>query len=256
MNLQQLLAPIKDIALRAGALEMEHYVDGTDVTRKSDGSPVTIADQEAEILILDGLRELDLGLPIVAEESVAAGNIPDISKGDFWLVDPLDGTKEFVNRTGEFTVNIALMKSFKPVFGVIYAPVVDELYSGFENGGADLTIKGARQNISVRSVPEEGMTVVASRSHSNKEALVKFLDGRNIANTAFRGSSLKICQVASGQADLYPRLAPTCEWDIAAGHAIVNAAGGELTELDGREMRYGKTDINFLNPFFVVRAGS
>lgn len=254
MNLQELLAPVKDIALRAGALEMEHYIDGTDVARKDDGSPVTIADQEAELFILDGLRELNIGLPIVAEESVAAGNIPDISGGDFWLVDPLDGTKEFVNRTGEFTVNIALMKNFKPVFGVIYAPVVDELYSGYENGGADLTIKGERREISVRQVPEEGFTVVASRSHSNKEALIKFLDGKNIANTAFRGSSLKICQVASGQADLYPRLAPTCEWDIAAGHAIVNAAGGQLIELDGREMLYGKKDINFLNPYFIVKA--
>ncbi len=254
MDYKNLLAPVKEIALRAGALEMQHYTDGTDVMRKGDGSPVTVADQEAEILILDGLRALDVGLPIVAEESVAAGNVPDISKGDFWLVDPLDGTKEFVNRTGEFTVNIALMKNFKPVFGVIYAPVVDELYSGFENGGADLTIKDERREISVRAVPEEGLTVVASRSHSNKEALAKFLDGRKIANTAFRGSSLKICQVASGQADIYPRLAPTCEWDIAAGHAIVNAAGGQLTELDGREMLYGKKDINFLNPHFLVKA--
>lgn len=254
MNLKDLLGPVKDIALKAGALEMQHYVDGTDVERKDDGSPVTIADQEAEILILDGLRALNTGLPIVAEESVAAGNIPDISKGDFWLVDPLDGTKEFVNRTGEFTVNIALMKNFKPVFGVIYAPVVDELYSGYDGGGADLTIKGQRQTISVREVPEEGLTVVASRSHGNMEALTTFLKGRKVANTAFRGSSLKICQVASGQADIYPRLAPTCEWDIAAGHAIVNAAGGELIELDGREMLYGKADINFLNPYFIVKA--
>tara|TARA_B100000686_G_scaffold354495_1_gene465079 strand:+ start:7666 stop:8439 length:774 start_codon:yes stop_codon:yes gene_type:complete len=253
MNLADLLAPIKEIALKAGALEMRHYADGTDVMRKGDGSPVTIADQEAEALILEEMDKLNLNIPIVAEESVAAGIVPDITGGDFWLVDPLDGTKEFVRGTGEFTVNIALMQNFKPVFGVIYTPVKDELYSGYEGGRADLTIGGERREIQCRDVPDAGLTVVASRSHSNLEALSTFLEGRPVADTVFRGSSLKFCQVASGRADIYPRLAPTCEWDIAAGHAIVRAAGGQVRELDGGEMSYGKTDVNFLNPSFIVQ---
>ena len=256
MKLAELLDPIKAIALKAGALELKYYEVGTDVMRKGDGSPVTIADQAAEDLILAELEKLKLNIPVVAEESVAAGHVPDISDGTFWLVDPLDGTKEFVKGTGEFTVNIALMKDFQPVFGVIYTPVKDELYSGYVGGPADLTINGARQEISVRKVPDAGLTVVASRSHSNLEALSKFLDGRQVADTIFRGSSLKFCQVATGQADIYPRLAPTCEWDIAAGHAIVRAAGGQVKELDGRDMRYGKTDVNFLNPSFIVQAAA
>jgi 3'(2'), 5'-bisphosphate nucleotidase len=254
MNLENLIDDLKSTALRAGELELKHYNEGTAIMRKDDGSPVTLADQEAEDLILKDLKSLTPDIPIVAEEAVAAGNIPDISGGTFWLVDPLDGTKEFVRRTGEFTVNIALMQNFKPVLGVIYAPVVDELYVGYGPDTAERTIKGEAKKISVRIVPEEGYTVVASRSHSNKDELQDYLQGKKIADQAFRGSSLKICQVAAGDADLYPRLAPTCEWDIAAGHAIVNAAGGKMTKLDGSDLEYGKVNDNFLNPFFVVQA--
>lgn len=254
MDYKNLLVEIKKTALKAGALELEHYNAGMDVMHKADGSPVTLADQEAEVLILRDLKSLTPDIPVVAEEEAAAGNIPDISKGLFWLVDPLDGTKEFVRRSGEFTVNIALMKDFKPVMGVIYAPAIDELYSGYDNQHADLTVAGETQIIKVCDVPDEGLRVVTSRSHSDKEELQVFLEGQKVAGTSFCGSSLKICQVAAGTADIYPRLAPTCEWDIAAGHAIVAAAGGQLVCMDGAPMRYGKSDIGFLNPHFIVKA--
>jgi len=253
MNIDDLIAPLTDTSLRAGALELKHYNNGTDVMQKNDGSFVTLADQEAEELIIADLKKLTPHIPIIAEESVAAGTIPDVSGGDFWLVDPLDGTKEFVNRTGDFTVNIALMINFRPVMGIIYTPVKDELYVGFD-GAAYRTIAGSRAEISVRPVPEEGYTVVASRSHGGKSELTDYLADKKIAGRSLRGSSLKICQVAAGEADIYPRLAPTCEWDIAAGHAIVDAAGGKLTRLDGSAMIYGKADVGFLNPHFVVSA--
>jgi 3'(2'), 5'-bisphosphate nucleotidase len=254
MDYKNLLAEIKRTALKAGALELEHYNAGTSVMEKKDGSPVTIADQEAEVMILKDLVALTPDIPIVAEEEAAAGNIPDISGGLFWLVDPLDGTKEFVRRSGDFTVNIALMRDFEPVLGVIYTPVADELYGGYGNEYADLTIGKETRQIQVRNVPDEGLTVVASHSHSAMEDLERYLTGQKIAGTTFRGSSLKFCQVACGEADIYPRLAPTCEWDIAAGHAIVAGAGGQLHCLDGSPMRYGKSEDGFLNPFFVVKA--
>ena len=253
MNFTDLIPEIKTLAQQAGALEMEHYNNGAEVMVKTDGSPVTLADQEAEALILKGLKTLTPDIPVVAEESVAAGTIPDISGGRFWLVDPLDGTKEFVRRTGEFTVNIALMDNFRPVLGVIYTPVTGELYSG-SGVYADKTFNGETAQIHVRPVPEDGLTVVASRSHADMDALQDFLQGREVKETVFRGSSLKICKIAEGKADLYPRLVPTSEWDIAAGHAIVNAAGGMLTRLDGSPMPYGKTGEQFENPYFVVHA--
>lgn len=253
MNLKQLAEQLKSTALRAGALELEHYNAGTDIQRKKDGSPVTIADQQAEELIIKDLKNLTPDIPIVAEESVSAGHIPDISGGTFWLVDPLDGTKEFVKRTGDFTVNIALMQGFQPVLGVIYTPVSDELYIGYETTAVKI-IDGVESPISVRPVPDEGYTVVSSRSHSDKAELQEFLKDMPVAGQSFRGSSLKICQVAAGEADIYPRLAPTCEWDIAAGHAIVNAAGGVMTQIDGNPLVYGKVQDGFLNPYFIVKA--
>lgn len=256
MDLAELVRELKHVARAAGEIELEFYNNGTETMHKSDGSPVTAADHAAEKVILEELARLTPDIPVVAEESVAAGIVPDVTGGTFWLVDPLDGTKEFVNRTGEFTVNIALLVDFKPVLGVIYAPVIDELYAAHGFGTATMSVGGAVDRpISVRTPDESGagLTIVASRSHSASEKMAQYLEGRNVTSHQARGSSLKFCQIAAGIADFYPRLAPTSEWDTAAGEAIVHAAGGSVTQLDGSPMVYGKADAGFLNPYFIVR---
>jgi 3'(2'), 5'-bisphosphate nucleotidase len=238
----------------AGAVELKYYKSGAEVIDKADGSPVTIADQEAEKLIFARLKEIAPDIPVIGEEAVAAGSMPDISGGTFFLVDPLDGTKEFITGGGDFTVNIALLVDFKPVMGVIYAPVSDELYFAGE-GQAFAVIKGAAEKkITTRDVPKEGLTVVASKRHGDPEKLADFLRGRKVDALINRSSSLKFCVMAAGDADLYPRLGPTCEWDIAAGEAILRAAGGSTVTVDGEPMRYGKTDKKFLNPEFIAFA--
>ncbi|MDE1151681.1 MAG: hypothetical protein PW788_04010 [Micavibrio sp.] len=193
-------------------------------------------------------------MPMVGEEAVAAGNIPDISGGRFWLVDPLDGTKEFITGGGDFTVNIALMENFQPVMGIIYAPVSDELYYGAE-GKAFMSLGGKpEQETRVRTAPAAGITVVASKRHGDPERLNEFLRPHKVAGMSNRSSSLKFCVLAAGQADLYPRLGPTSEWDTAAGDAILRAAGGKVATLDGKPLPYGKSDRKFLNPEFVASA--
>lgn len=240
----------------AGAIELKYYKSGTEVIDKSDGSPVTIADQEAEKYIFARLAEIAPEIPIIGEEAVAAGSIPDISSGTYFLVDPLDGTKEFITGGGDFTVNIALMVNNEPIMGVIYAPVSDELY--YAGGGkAFASIKSApEKSISVRKVPKDGLTVVASKRHGDPEKMAEFLHGRKVDALINRSSSLKFCVMAAGDADLYPRLGPTCEWDIAAGEAILRAAGGQVVNLDGGPFRYGKTDRKFLNPEFIAFASN
>ena len=242
------------VARAAGAVEMKYYKSGAEVTDKADGSPVTLADQEAEKLIIAALNEIAPGIPVIAEEAVAAGTIPDISSGTFFLVDPLDGTKEFITGGGDFTVNIALLKDFIPVMGVIYTPVSDELY--FAGGGKAYSVikGGAEKQITVRKAPRDGLTVVASKRHGDPEKLADFLRGRKIDALINRSSSLKFCAMAAGEADLYPRLGPTCEWDIAAGDAILRAAGGHVVTLQGDPMPYGKADRKFLNSEFVAFA--
>jgi len=249
MNLGHCIDRVIPIARAAGAAILAVYATPFDVRRKADASPVTEADEKAEAIIVAGLRELDPDIPVVAEEEVSKGHVPEL--GDcFWLVDPLDGTKEFIGRNGEFTVNIALIEDGRPVLGVVYAPALGRLYAGAEGAGAFVERDGARRDIRCRSCPAEGYNVVASRSHNDPAALDAFLAGRPVATLSNAGSSLKLCLIAEGTADLYPRLGPTMEWDIAAGHAIVNAAGGKVTCLDGSELRYGKGD--FRNPYFVA----
>lgn len=241
-------------ARAAGAIEMKYYKDGADVIDKADGSPVTLADQEAEALIAAALRDIAPDIPMVGEESVAAGNIPDISGGRFFLVDPLDGTREFITGGGDFTVNIALLENFTPVMGIIYVPVSDTLYYG-ANGKAFVSLQGADpQEIRVRPVPPQGLTVVASKRHDDPETLRAFLKGRTVEGLVNRSSSLKFCVIAAGEADLYPRLGPTSEWDTAAGDAILRAAGGKVTQLDGQPLVYGKSEQKFLNPAFIAFA--
>ena len=242
------------ISLDAGAEIMRIYDGQIEVRTKDDTSPVTDADEAAEKVILAGLAKAVPDIPVVAEESVAAGNIPDISGGRFFLVDPLDGTKEFISRNGEFTVNIALVEQGVPVAGVVYAPAIGALYAGDQSGAFIQHQQtdgswGSRNAITIRPAPAEGLTVVASRSHRSPET-DDFIAQYNVADIRSAGSSLKLCLVAAGDADLYPRLGRTMEWDIAAGHAVLRAAGGSVSLLDGQPFTYGKPE--FENPFFVA----
>ncbi len=245
----RLLERLTPVMREAGALIMAIYATDFDVTKKGDASPVTQADATAEALILRRLAEIAPEIPVVAEEAVSAGHIPEV--GDrFWLVDPLDGTKEFISRNGEFTVNIALVNQGVPVLGLVFAPALDRLFLGAEGIGARLEGPAGHRSIACRKVPGEGLTVVASRSHGDAMALEAYLAGRKVAQNVSAGSSLKLCLVATGEADLYPRLGRTMEWDIAAGHAVLRAAGGRVTDLAGQELRYGKP--GFDNPHFVA----
>lgn len=250
----ELARKLIDVVRAAGDIELKYYREGAEVIDKSDGSPVTLADQEAEKYIFARLAEIAPGIPVVGEEAVAGGSIPDISSGTFFLVDPLDGTKEFITGGGDFTVNIALMVNFEPVMGIVFAPVSNELYFGAE-GQAFMSVGGvAEKAITVRAAPQEGLTVVASKRHGDPERLEEFLRGRQVAAVFNRSSSLKFCAIAAGLADLYPRLGPTSEWDTAAGDAILRAAGGRVETLDGKPLPYGKSEKKFLNPEFVAFA--
>lgn len=242
------------VVREAGDIELKYYRDGAEVMDKADGSPVTLADQEAEKLILRRLNEIAPGIPVVGEEAVAGGSIPDISSGTYFLVDPLDGTKEFITGGGDFTVNIALMVDHQPVMGIIFAPVSDELYFAGDGEAWSVIKGGAEKKLSVRPAPAEGLTVVASKRHGDPEKLAEFLNGRKVSGIVSRSSSLKFCAMAAGEADLYPRLGPTSEWDTAAGEAILRAAGGKAVMLNGEPLRYGKAERKFLNPEFVAYA--
>lgn len=266
-RLSELASQLIPVIRNAGDLIMEIYNTDFSVETKGDASPVTEADERAEALILQELQKLDpipvgaghardkardeqiQNIPIVAEEAVAAGKIPEVA-GTFWLVDPLDGTKEFISKNGEFTVNIALIDNGFPVLGLVYAPALNQLYVGIKGEGAYLEDASGKHGIQTRKPPEEGLTVVASRSHGDATALEEFLAGRKVARTVSAGSSLKLCLVAAGEADVYPRLGRTMEWDIAAGHAVLAAAGGVLTKVDGSPFEYGKPD--FANPHFAA----
>ena len=250
----ELLPPLLDgvtrLARVAGDEILAVYAGEIGVRVKADESPVTDADGRAEAVILRGLASLTPEIPVVAEESVGEGFVP-AADGSFWLVDPLDGTKEFISRNGEFTVNIALVERGVPVLGVVYAPALNRLYAGGD-GVAAFSQCGHAQCAPavVRPIPSEGLVIVASRSHGDASALEQFLEGRKVANAVSAGSSLKFCLVATGEADLYPRLGRTMEWDTAAGHAVLRAAGGRVADLSGAELRYGKR--GFANPHFVA----
>lgn len=246
-----LLAQMVEIARNAGALIMRHYAGDSERRHKADQSPVTAADEEAEILILDGLRAAAPGTPVIAEESAAAGKLPDIAGGFFFLVDPLDGTKEFLNKNGEFTVNIALIERGMPTAGVVFAPAVGRLFWGSSAGAFEET-HGRTRQIQTRAAPKEGMIAIASRSHRDR-LTDEYLAHYPIANLIAAGSSLKFCVIAAGEADLYPRHGPTMEWDTAAGDAVLRAAGGRVTRLDGKTpLTYGNAREKFQNPSFVA----
>lgn len=257
-RLAQALIPV---VLAAGAIEMGYYVGDIAPETKADNSPVTAADRDAEALILQALARIAPSVPVIAEEAVAAGQVPAI--GDtFFLVDPLDGTREFLNKRDEFTVNISLVEKGTPTFGIIYAPALSALYVTMGAGKVvearvAPTLDGAASAhvdltpITARMPDASALVAVASRSHSTPET-EDFLGRYAISSRRNAGSSLKFCLLARGEADIYPRLGPTCEWDIAAGHAILTAGGGTVTKLDGSPLSYGKRDARFLNPHFIA----
>jgi 3'(2'), 5'-bisphosphate nucleotidase len=249
-DLDQLLPEIVVLADRAGSVILEHYHGDVAVRAKADASPVTVADEAAEALILACLAELTPEIPVVAEETVAAGHVPDIADGPFWLVDPLDGTKEFLSRNGEFTVNIALVQAREPVLGVVLAPARAHAWWGARGKGAKARdADGNVRKIAVRRAPARPVAI-ASRSHRDRETQA-FLDQAGVAECISAGSSLKFCLVAEGKADLYPRFGRTMEWDVAAGHAVLAAAGGRVTTRDGAPFLYRKP--GFENPPFIAR---
>jgi 3'(2'), 5'-bisphosphate nucleotidase len=237
------------IARAAGEVVMRHYEAGVDARVKSDRSPVTDADEEAERLILAELAAAFPGVPVVAEEEAAAGRIAQVG-ARFFLVDPVDGTKEFIRRGGEFTVNIGEIVDGKPAAGVVLAPAIGRLFVGEAGKGAfELTAAGAHV-INARVPAPDGLVAVSSRSHPDPktEDLLKTLRVKGHTNA---GSSLKFCLVAAGEADIYPRAGQTMEWDTAAGHAVLAAAGGRVTTWEGAPFLYGKPD--FRNGPFIAR---
>jgi 3'(2'), 5'-bisphosphate nucleotidase len=236
----------------AGAEVMSVYDSDFKVETKGDNSPVTAADSRAEAVILAALDRLAPEIPVVAEESVAAGRVPTVGDGPFWLVDPLDGTKEFIKRNGEFTVNIGLIQNRRPVLGLVLAPALDILYIGHGPGTARRVTARGEEPIRCRRPDPAGLMVLGSRSHGDGGAMDAFLARYPVASRVTAGSSLKFCRLAEGTADLYPRLAPTCEWDTAAAHAVLLAAGGHVTTESGAPLHYAK-NARFLNPHFIAR---
>jgi 3'(2'), 5'-bisphosphate nucleotidase len=250
-DLDRLLPEIVALADRAGAVILEHYQGDVAVRAKADASPVTAADEAAEAVILRRLAELTPDIPVVAEETVASGHVPDVDDRPFWLVDPLDGTKEFLSRNGEFTVNIALIEERLPILGVVLAPARARAWWGARGKGASMRDpEGKTRTIAARQAPAGRLVAIASRSHRDAETQA-FLDQAGVAECISAGSSLKFCLVAEGQADLYPRFGRTMEWDVAAGHAVLAAAGGQVTTKDGAPFLYRKP--GFENPPFIAR---
>ncbi|MEM9156323.1 MAG: 3'(2'),5'-bisphosphate nucleotidase CysQ [Cyanobacteria bacterium P01_F01_bin.33] len=262
-SLLETLAPqIVDISIRAGKAILEVYGQAEiETTLKDNDSPLTQADLAANTIITDALKHLDPAFPILSEESKEIPYEERQSWETFWLVDPLDGTKEFIKRNGEFTVNIALVSQGKPILGVVHAPVLDTTYWGASGLSAFKQVAGAATTpIQVTHAPVSSGTtlnVVASRSHAGKETQ-DFLDKLTAAGMAIevvsKGSSLKLCLVAEGTAQLYPRFGPTMEWDTAAAQAVVEHAGGTVSNIDGSPLSYNKP--NLLNPYFVVSDAS
>ena len=250
-NEQALLEALVVAARAAGAEILKLVEAGFEVETKNDASPVTICDRAAEAIILEFLRQAAPGVPVIAEEEVAAGRIP--SHGDtYFLVDPLDGTKEFVRGGDDYTVNIGLIAKGVPHLGVVYQPAMDRLWAGLAGQGAFLEEGGARKPIRCRPLGKQ-RAAVASKSHYNQATDDYLAEAIGLCDHVSVGSSLKFCIVAEGQADIYPRLSPTSEWDTAAGHAVLLAAGGRVDGPDGRPLTYGKKA--FLNRGFCATAG-
>lgn len=249
---------LPDIAKAAGDAILNVYnspqsMQGQGVQHKADASPLTEADLSAHRVIVQQLGALGTHIPIVSEEDDAS-HARRVPAGAFWIIDPLDGTKEFIARNGQFTVNIALVRDGAPVLGLVYAPVLDEMFWNVPEQGAWVRRAGATHRVHVATKTaraDQPVRVLASRSHMTPEteAFIRSLGAHEVVQA---GSSLKFCRIAEGAADCYPRLGPTCEWDTAAAQAVLEAAGGHVQSLDGVRLGYGKSDV--LNPPFVASA--
>lgn len=258
-NGNALLAALQEAALAAGRVIMRHYDEGCAVYSKEDLSPVTEADRAAEAIILAALAKAAPQIPVVAEEEAAAGRLPAQLGRKFFLIDPLDGTREFLKRNGDFTVNIALIDNGAPVLGLVYAPTRNLLYLGGPDGAVELHTNAGHEAqqarmIAARIAPPDPVAV-CSRSHRTAQT-DRFLHGNRLDQFISVGSSLKFCMIARGEADIYPRFGPTMEWDTAAGDAVLRAAGGMTATFDGVPLAYGRradgTMGGFANPDFIA----
>jgi 3'(2'), 5'-bisphosphate nucleotidase len=257
-NWLELSPKICQLAEEAGHAILRIYTESANadvlVAHKSDDSPLTLADLASHQVIVDGLALLTPDIPVVSEED-SASLIHRKPQGCFWLIDPLDGTKEFLARNGEFTVNIALIEDGEPVWGVVYAPALRQLFWGGKAFGSFRREASGTMTLTVSAPAASGQAcrVVASKSHLNAETSA-FIDRLGSVELIQAGSSLKFCRIAEGSADVYPRLAPTCEWDTAAAQAVVEGAGGQVYDTQGVRLQYGKTDL--LNPHFIAASVS
>ena len=253
--MKPLIDPVVTLAIDAGRKILEVYSSDFEVQSKEDDSPLTQADLASHHCIVAGLEALTPDIPIISEES----ELPDFAERSqwdrYWIIDPLDGTKEFVNRNGEFTVNIALIDHQKPVFGVVHVPVQDKTYWGCEGlGTMRQNADGSVEPIQVSATSADPVRVVGSRSHRSS-SLDAYLENLGDHDMIPMGSSLKFCVIAEGGADLYPRLGLTSEWDTAAAQAVIEQAGGSVVTLDGKPMKYN-TKEDILNPYFFVIGAS
>ncbi|RXN86778.1 3'(2'),5'-bisphosphate nucleotidase CysQ [Achromobacter aloeverae] len=250
-NAPSLLDALTELMLTAGREVLDVYASADcETVTKVDGSPQTLADRRAEKILIEGLGRLTPDIPIIAEEAYEAG--ANAVQDWFWLVDPLDGTREFISRNGQFTVNAGLIYKGQPILGAVYAPALKTLYTGALGHGAFVRRPNEYRALQCRVHPHDGLTVVGSRSHNDAVAMKRFLVDYCVKQFVSTGSSLKFCLVAEGSADLYPRLGRTMEWDTAAGHAVLLAAGGEVLTLDQQPLGYGKA--GYENPHFYARA--
>ena len=249
-DLRELLEGARRAARAAAQAILDVYHSPFNVRSKADASPVTEADERAEAIIVAALAKFAPEIPVVAEEMAARSEAAAAER--FWLVDPLDGTREFVAKNGEFTTNIGLIEGDRPILGVVHLPVTNVTYAGAGLGTATRQEQDAAPvPIAVRRIPATGAVVTHSRSHGNNAKLAEYLAGLSAPQTRIAGSAAKFCFVAEGSADLYPRFGPTMEWDTAAGHAVLEAAGGSVTGFDGARFFYAKP--GFLNPEFLAK---
>jgi len=257
LNEPKIILEILNIAIDAGNEILKIYDENIIVESKEDNSPITKADINSNKIIIDRLKKIDSNIPILSEESLVTWNNRK-NWNKYWLIDPLDGTKEFINRNGEFTVNIALIENHIPIFGIIYAPAKSLIYYSVKDNGAykfstNKSIKSLNNFnlINTKNIKNSTIKVICSRSHTNAE-FQQWVDKHFSKYELVKsGSSLKFCLLAEGRADIYPRLGPTSEWDIAAGHIILEEAGGKLKSIDNKNILYNnKEDI--LNPHFIA----
>ena len=251
MDLKAFIEPVIELCQRAGDAILAVYDTEFDVEQKDDQSPLTKADLASHNVLTEGLTALDPDRPLISEESGLPSFDERSAWGSYWLIDPLDGTKEFVKRNGEFTVNVALIHEHRPILGVVYVPVTGTTYVGCDGWGAQRRESdGAATELSVSVESQSPVRVVGSRSHRG-DSLNAYLEQIGDFELLPIGSSLKFCKVAEGSADIYPRLGPTSEWDTAAAQAVVEQAGGQVLRLDGQPLDYNRKD-DILNPYFLV----